>query len=143
MKRLLLLLPVLLPILHGCAMNCTEMGCTGALNVFLQGAPADGEWSVEVDLDDQVAVCKVTLPGGEPICASPLSLTVEDLGMTLVWQLPMGESGVGGRVLVSRDGLLLVDQPFTADWSEPFYPNGKVCDDGMGCSSADVKFSIQ
>ena len=139
MKRLLLSFLFL----HGCAVNCTEMGCVGALNVYLQGAPADGDWSIELQKDGASQVCHVVLPDGEPVCSSPLSLSVEDLGMTVSWATMMGETGETAHLRVSRDGVLLIDEDIEMKWSDPVYPNGKACDDGMGCSTAEAKFPLE
>jgi hypothetical protein len=139
MRLLLLASPLLLA---GCALNCEEIGCSGAISIYLAGAGADGEWSLEVTKDGETRACTITLPGGEPVCATPLDVAVEAEGMTLTWMTMMGEQGDAVSLRVSHDGVLLLDESFEPDWSEPYYPNGKACDDGMGCSNATVDYSL-
>lgn len=129
--------------LAGCAFNCTEIGCSGSLSVYLAGATADGEWSLELTKDGVTRACTVSLPGGEPVCSDPLDVEVDSGGMNMVWTTAMGEAGEEVQVRVSHDGLLLVDESFVPDWSEPYYPNGKACDDGFGCVTASADFSVE
>jgi hypothetical protein len=138
--RLFLFSPVLL--LAGCALNCEEVGCSGALSIYLAGAVEDGEWSLEVTKDGETRTCIITLPDGEPVCASPLSLEVGAEGMTLSWLTIMGEQGDNVQIRISHDGALLNDSDFVPEWSEPYYPNGKACDDGNGCSNATADYSV-
>ena len=103
---------VLLPILHGCALNCEEKGCSGTLSLFLQGQPAEGIWSVEVTLDNQNSVCRLSYPDGEAACSGSLSLAAGPEGMTATWMTMMGEESALGHLRVSHDGLLLIDEDF-------------------------------
>lgn len=135
-------LPVLLPVLHGCALNCTEMGCQGGITVYLLGTAQDGEWSFEMEKDGVTSVCNLTLPDGEPVCSSPLEVSVDSEGITVTWVTMMGETGTLAHLRASRDGTLLIDEDVPLEWSAPVYPNGKACDDGMGCSNASTNFAI-
>ena len=139
MRALLLLFPVLL---GGCALNCEEIGCAGAVSIYLAGAVDAGEWSLEVTKDGETRACTLTLPDGEAVCATPLEVVAESEGMTLTWMTMMGEEGDQMSLRISHDGVLLLDESFEPDWSAPYYPNGKACDDGMGCSNATVDYTL-
>lgn len=139
--RFLLLAPLFL--LAGCALNCEEVGCSGSVSIYLAGAVSDGEWSLEVTKDGETRACTVTLPDGETVCASPLDVVVDADGMTLSWTTIMGEQGDEVSLRISHAGVLLLDESFEPDWSQPYYPNGKACDDGMGCSNATADYTIQ
>lgn len=122
---------------------CTEMGCSGALTVDVDGATDPGLWSLTVTKDGTTQGCSVELPGGAPTCDPALTLEADAEGLTVVWTLSMGEAGDDVHVEVHHEDVTVLEETFAPEWSDPVYPNGEACDAGNGCVSAEEAFSLR
>ena len=137
-KMALLALGMAMP---GCAMlglNCTEMGCAGALSVLMDGALADGvAYEVAVEgFSAEPCVFSLPLQGYED-CAS-----IDAEGQFVVsFFIPMGEAPDEVTLVLLENGeeaFRTVEEP---SYDEPYYPNGEACD-GDGCRSGEATFLL-
>lgn len=123
-----------LALLPGCAavgLACTEMGCSGTLTIFVDGALPDGA-TVEVILGDVAEACAVADEnwGGCSIAAD---------GATIAVGTGMGEPPGEVTVVITPVDSAATEHTLEPDWGDSHYPNGKACDgpDG-GCVSGEV-----
>lgn len=121
---------------------CTEMGCSGSLTVYVDGATDPGLWSLTVTKDGTTQGCSVELPGGTPTCDPAIALQATAAGLEVAWTLTMGEAGDEVHVEVHHEDVTVLEETFAPEWSDPYYPNGEECDAGNGCVTAEETFTL-
>lgn len=129
----------------GCALTCTEMGCNGTYALsFEADSWDDGDYVLSVDFDGMGAEeCAFSLPAdGEQACDSFTAITVEDGVLSIAVRTPMNEDLIEADVELSIGDTVLFAELVEPAWGEPFWPNGKACDRGYGCLSAEDAFSL-
>ena len=132
----------LAPLVAGCALACEEVGCTSTLEVvFHTGALDDGEYRAEADFGGTLAEgISFDLDGGHAYAPSDAMQTVSYDGNDVVVTFALGTAEPADQVAVALLdvwGDAVVQGVVEPVWSEPWYPNGKACDDA-GCVSASV-----
>ena len=123
--------------LAGCAISCTEMGCSGSLTVFLDRALADGS-TVSIDLGDGTMDCVEDTDTSLNGCI----LTDVDGSPAIVASTYMGQAPETVSLLID-EGAGAVTYDVTPTWSDPVYPNGEACDgtDG-GCRAGEADLAL-
>lgn len=137
MSRFVALSALALSALAGCALNCTEMGCSGSLTVFLDRALADGS-TVSIDLGDGTMDCVE----GTDTSLNGCILTEVDGSPAIVASTYMGQAPETASLLID-EGAGAATYEVTPTWGEPAYPNGEACDgtDG-GCRAGDADLTL-
>lgn len=146
MPRLALGLSLSALMVGGCiALSCDEMGCNGTYTLTLEASTwADGEYEMFVAFDGEEAMrCTFTLPleGGET-CGGFPAITMTDGALIVPVPTPMNENLVEAEIVLSQGGTALLSEIVEPAWGEPVWPNGKDCDQGYGCLSAEDSFTL-
>lgn len=131
---------------QGC--GCTEIGCESVVAVTIGEALFDeGEWVWTSDLPDATEDCRVVIGAVEETTPTVTDscqrweASIEGGAVVMRAYVPMREVDehpmdveIGWGPSGADPLLELVELP----WSEIRYPNGKRCDEGRGCRSAEV-----
>lgn len=124
----------------GCGLSCTEVGCTGSLEVtFTNVTLEDGAYRVEADLSGGTEAVSFDVEGGVALPPEDGWVSVEIVGADLVATFGTGMDETASSVavrLLDADDAVLVEGEVSPDWSDPDYPNGKAC--GGGCVSGSA-----
>ena len=126
-------------------LDCTQMGCIGSLIMNLPTASlADAEYILTLEHDGTTEQCTFALPfdAASAVCTQGSELELNGDIISLNHPLEMGMQFDTVFVELSEQDFTLVSETLDIEWAEPFYPNGKACDDGFGCYSAEVEISL-
>ena len=126
-------------LLSGCGvLACEEMGCMGTFTVELADTnrSAEAVYVLTVALDGQESACTWGPEGADDETGCIVSEA--DAGLHLQFWTGMGSATEVVPLTLEEDGIVVIEVSASPDWSEPFYPNGERCDQGMGCQSALV-----
>ena len=134
-------------LLTGCTLACTAIGCSGSLELSLLDDDTweDGSYTLTVEADGlELTSCTFSVPSdGAEVCGFDLQAP-SDTERVAVVPTGMNEDIVDAviDVTLERDGVVLLAESITPEWSEPVYPNGRACDRGNGCVSSSWVFDL-
>lgn len=134
--------------------SCTEIGCASGVSVTLaqgSGAWSEGEYALEVMLDDEKAPCAFAVPGDVP---APGSSTDLDCGTGIMAQLVSRSSAANDfevqldaystpktlTVELSHDGAEILSTSPPLHYTES-QPNGPDCE--PVCRNAQVELTVE
>ena len=127
-------------------LDCTEMGCSGSLEVLLsQEGLSDGEYILSLDMDGELETCSFILPfdAAAVSCSAGSEMGLEAGDITVRIMTPMGGNFEVLAVDLAEQDSSVFSTTVNVDWSEPFYPNGEECDIGFGCYSGSVDLVVE
>lgn len=170
MVRVFLLLLVPLALLFACSHDCTDAGCKNGASVSIltaDGTWVDGNYSLEIDFDDEAYACTFTTPDDSPdesgawqkldcspsfdaFLAPVVSCESHDIGMSssqtcgpvqgqFYVQAKTDGTPKALHVLLTRDDETLIDDARNLGYAT-VQPNGPDCD--PTCQQASVQLVV-
>ncbi len=130
---------IALALLPGCAaigLACTEMACSGTLDIVVEGVIPEGA-TVEVVLGEVTETCVVD-DGTWPACS------IAGDGATIAVRTGMGQpSPAEVTVVITPVDGDPTEYTLVPEWGAPHFPNGEECDgpDG-GCVSGGAELVL-